>query len=461
MATVSVIVPVHNARPFLPESLGSLCGQTLSDIEVLCVDDCSDDGSREALDEAAARDRRIRVLATDANVGPGVARNLAIDEARGEFLAFLDADDRAEAAMLERAVARARETDADVVCFDAWILEDATGSERPARCLFPERFGGEPFNWRDCPDHVFQSFQNWPWNKLFRTGLVRSRGIRFQEIFRTEDLMFTCRALMEAARIACVEGAPLVHYRVGRAGSSINEKDAYALDFFTAFAALKSYLESAGSYEAVRRSFDNWAASATLYNLDTLRSPASFREAFDFMAREGLAALGLDEGRAEGYLYDPLWDERLSALARGDAAAYFLPALRAHERTIERLLQANEWLEGRSRQLDQALSDLKTAQWEVVCQRGRGDDLEKTVAELGGIIDALAAEKAAIVGSAEYRTGVALGRIPRAIQRRVLAHKAGRTPGAATGNTDDGAAAADAADGRDPAPPESGQPAGK
>ncbi|WP_127479196.1 bifunctional glycosyltransferase/CDP-glycerol:glycerophosphate glycerophosphotransferase [Nocardioides pantholopis] len=89
---LSVVVPVYNVAAYLPECLDSLLGQTLRDLEVVAVDDGSTDGSLAILEEYAARDPRLRVLAQN-NTGQGIARNEAVALARGEFLTFCDADD--------------------------------------------------------------------------------------------------------------------------------------------------------------------------------------------------------------------------------------------------------------------------------------------------------------------------------------------------------------------------------
>ena len=89
---VSVIIPVYNAAEFLKDGLNSLLKQTLREIEIICVDDGSTDGSLVILKEFEKADARIRVIHQE-NQGAGAARNNGMDVARGKYLAFLDADD--------------------------------------------------------------------------------------------------------------------------------------------------------------------------------------------------------------------------------------------------------------------------------------------------------------------------------------------------------------------------------
>jgi glycosyltransferase involved in cell wall biosynthesis len=93
MPLVSVITPVYNAARWLPETIASVQAQTLTDWELILVDDGSTDESVAIAEKAAKEDSRIRSLRMPANGGPGAARNMALDAAQGRFIAFIDADD--------------------------------------------------------------------------------------------------------------------------------------------------------------------------------------------------------------------------------------------------------------------------------------------------------------------------------------------------------------------------------
>jgi glycosyltransferase involved in cell wall biosynthesis len=93
MPLVSIITPFYNAARWLPETLATVQAQSLVNWEHILVDDCSTDGSAAIVEAVALQDFRFRLLRTPWNGGPSPARNLAIDAARGKFIAFLDADD--------------------------------------------------------------------------------------------------------------------------------------------------------------------------------------------------------------------------------------------------------------------------------------------------------------------------------------------------------------------------------
>ena len=93
MSKVSVLIAVYNAEKYLKECLDSVCSQSLRDIQIVCVDDCSTDSSLEILEQYAEQDERIRVIHLDENCGQAVARNRGLQVADGEFITMLDSDD--------------------------------------------------------------------------------------------------------------------------------------------------------------------------------------------------------------------------------------------------------------------------------------------------------------------------------------------------------------------------------
>lgn len=269
---VSVIVPVHNAEKYLEQCLNSIIGQTLKDIEVICVDDKSTDGSAVILDSYAANEPRLRVLQSP-GLGAGGARNIGLESAQGKYLSFLDADDFFEPDMLESAVAKTEEDQSDIVVYGSWLYDTMRQANRQAKwmlnteCL-PE---GRPFAPSEIADCLFNVFGNYTWNKLFRTSLVREKGIIFQEISRTNDLFFTCRALTQASLISVIDRT-FVHYRVATKTSLQSTNDRDPLSFLKAFDALHAYLESNGLLPQYKESFLNHLVDAVCANIASVRS---------------------------------------------------------------------------------------------------------------------------------------------------------------------------------------------
>ena len=121
---VSVIIPAWNASSYLRQCLDSVTSQTLTDIEIICVDDGSTDDTSDILCEYAEKDTRISVIRQE-NRGAGAARNNALKYAKGKYLSFLDADDFFEPEMLEKSYAAAEKNQADIVVFGCDYYSEA------------------------------------------------------------------------------------------------------------------------------------------------------------------------------------------------------------------------------------------------------------------------------------------------------------------------------------------------
>ena len=93
MIKVSVIIPVYNVELYLRECLDSIVNQTLKEIEIICIDDCSTDNSYSILEEYSKKDVRFRILKNISNIGSGPTRNIGIREAKGQYISFIDSDD--------------------------------------------------------------------------------------------------------------------------------------------------------------------------------------------------------------------------------------------------------------------------------------------------------------------------------------------------------------------------------
>ena len=123
---ISVIVPVHNAAGYLHRALRSVLRQTLTDFELILVDDCSTDESTKILEYYRERDERVRLFSTATNGGPGVARNVGLRNAKGRYIAFLDADDFWIKDKLEQQV-RCFEDDEVILSYTTVVLLNTQG----------------------------------------------------------------------------------------------------------------------------------------------------------------------------------------------------------------------------------------------------------------------------------------------------------------------------------------------
>ena len=121
---VSIIIPFHNDKLYVRECLESVLGQSYRDIEVICVDDGSFDGSSEIVQVVARCDDRVRVIRQE-NKGVSACRNRGLAEACGEYVLFVDSDDLLSQNAVERLVCYAEKNDLDHIIFGGEVLKDA------------------------------------------------------------------------------------------------------------------------------------------------------------------------------------------------------------------------------------------------------------------------------------------------------------------------------------------------
>lgn len=203
---VSVIVAAYNCRPFVERAIESALCQKISSIEVIAVDDHSDDGTLEYLLQRQELDSRIVVARTDRNGGPSTARNMALNRARGKWVAVLDADDAFAPGRLARLIEAADSFQAQIV-FDTFLEYDhlnartrrqnfiansqtdvLTLSEYVSKC--------RPF--RAEPDYGLLK-------PVFKREFLRERGIRYREDVRHgEDFEIVVDCLCHNARAILV-----------------------------------------------------------------------------------------------------------------------------------------------------------------------------------------------------------------------------------------------------------------
>lgn len=205
---VSVIMPVYNAEAYLEDSVASVLSQTLGEIEVICVDDGSTDTSLEKLQQLAHKDARVKIL-SQKNQGAGPARNHGIENASGEYIAFMDPDDwYPNNQVLERIYNAAKKHDA-LICGGSLVeFKDGELSSDYSRTKAFFKFDEEGFIRYDSYqyDYGYQRF-------LYSRSLLNECGIIFPPYRRYQDPPFFVRAMV-AAEMFYALPEPSYVYRV-------------------------------------------------------------------------------------------------------------------------------------------------------------------------------------------------------------------------------------------------------
>ena len=263
MPSISVIVPVYQAEAYLKKCVESVVKQTFSDWELLLVDDGCTDGSPAICDACAAEDDRIRVFHRKKNAGVSEARNLGLREAKGDYIAFLDVDDRLEFRALETLWCLREQTGADTV--GCAHLNLAPGGGTSVELLLPagvyDRRGiREGIVYPLLGDRLtVPVFNGFIWRYLFSARILRRARITFEGAY-LEDELFLMEYFCNAEKLAVTE-QPLYRYFLNPASATHK----YMKDFRQVFARFMERKEDlVGRYglEEARplwRENTNWA----------------------------------------------------------------------------------------------------------------------------------------------------------------------------------------------------------
>jgi glycosyltransferase involved in cell wall biosynthesis len=369
--TVSVLMPVYNAQSFLEQAVRSVLGQSHTSLELICLDDGSTDKSRSILDDLAATDTRIKVMAHPSNRGVGITRADCLKAAQGDYLLFVDADDSLEPDALEACLKEALPHRAELVVFKqdchvpaaAWLVAKPpaapsakavtgrdvlpTGFPASLNNRFCHGLWGKAFNChgRDVADRIFQLGASLT-TILFSAGFIARTGLSFGNYRVGEWIPFVNRALVLADRIVLVDRV-LYHVNWWHGTNLTQTTLGNPRRYYDALLSLKNSLASLN----LKQSYVNLAADLLADELTGQRDFIQFTEPAKFLRAFGFETLDII-GHPEHYYYHPETREALRAVVLGDVYS-------APEQFIEDFKEKNSKLGDENRQLKKRIKALK------------------------------------------------------------------------------------------------------
>ena len=240
--TVSIIIPVYNVEKYLERCLSCVRSQTFEDFEVLIIDDGSSDSSGKIADLFAEDDNRFKVFHRD-NHGVSATRNFGLDNASGEFVSFIDADDSVCPDFLEKLVAPHLEKRLDFTFCDI-LLEQAEGNV-------------EHIAWQKGADKD-ESLRNFfldgwcgtCYNKIYRRSFIEENHLRFSEDIRyCEDVIFNVQILTKATDFEKIHAPLYLYNRINTESATHIFNKRHEADAFTALETITEYLKEEGLWE--------------------------------------------------------------------------------------------------------------------------------------------------------------------------------------------------------------------
>lgn len=203
---VSVVIPAYNVEKYLRQCLDSVINQTLKEIEIICINDGSTDGSLEILQEYEKKDSRIRLINKE-NEGISAARNQGMELAQGEYISFIDSDDWIDENYLEALYTAAKKYDSDIACSS---IIRVTGKRKRKKIIYKQE---EYTTDRDKKNELTNApISSYVWNKIYRRKPLLSSGVKFPVGRVYEDVIWCIKAIYYLKGVVTVPDA-VYYYR--------------------------------------------------------------------------------------------------------------------------------------------------------------------------------------------------------------------------------------------------------
>lgn len=227
---VSILVPCYNVEKFLPQCLDSIVNQTLHDLEIICINDGSTDGTLDIIKSYADRDDRI-VIVDKPNGGYGQSMNRGLDVATGEFIGIVESDDWVEPDAFQKLYDTAVRHNADMVKAEFVFFDSDTGIETPSWGIgLHKKLYDTPIRPASDAPQIIWSGHPSIWTCIYKTEMLRKYDIRFAETpgASFQDMGFKPKTMIASQRFVYIPDV-ILHYRKHANNSDKNNGKIFAV----------------------------------------------------------------------------------------------------------------------------------------------------------------------------------------------------------------------------------------
>lgn len=248
---VSVIICIYNGEQWLRRCLDSVAGQTWKELEIICVNDGSTDGTASILEEYAVRDSRFRIIHQE-NKGLGAARNEGIRQSTGAYVTGLDADDYLLPETYARCMAH-RSEDVDIICYGIQCVSEKGDADLERQFNYTLPAEGKCAVTEEILQKTSVNFVN----KLWHRRLVDGTGVQFAEGLRYEDNLFYFTAMVNARNIFYVQDKMYVRFLHAASimGATLKQRTMNAFDHMMVIEKVYAYLQERGIVEQWKNAY--------------------------------------------------------------------------------------------------------------------------------------------------------------------------------------------------------------
>lgn len=268
---VSIIIPIYNVRQYILDGINIICEQSYPEIEILLIDDGSTDGSGDVCDAVAKKYNHVRVFHKQ-NEGAGSARNMGIDNAKGDFIYFFDIDDKAYPELIDRCVKLMNEKDVDILTFGFNVKDVKYGKGNIDSVRFPDILieSNEVLKSYYLSEILFVPYGNgFPWNKFYRKSFLDKYHLRFEDQRIQQDEVFNLKCYQHLDRMYLSSEVLYLYYIYDKG----NTRSCFIPDRFDIYVSVREQFEKLRKeWSLVDSRFDDYLQKRFYQSVDqTLR----------------------------------------------------------------------------------------------------------------------------------------------------------------------------------------------
>ena len=291
---ISVIIPVHNVDRYIENCLDSILAQTLNNIEIICIDDGSEDNSSKIL--AKYKKFGIKVISLKKCCGQAHARNIGLQKVTGEYIGFVDADDFVDKTMFEKLYKKAKKENADIEMCEAKVFDDEEKSSKKEKDYyslncFPPIFSDGTFSPEDTVDFI-EKISVTIWNKIYKTSFIKNIDVSFSDGYIYEDLPFSFEVYTQAEKIGIIR-EPLYFYRTDTENSTMTKRGAKVLDRVDMVEKTLEIFKKQKYYPKIKNRLVNWAIHDLFYRF--LLIDSKYQKEYFFMMKKLFKSIDMSD----------------------------------------------------------------------------------------------------------------------------------------------------------------------
>ncbi len=211
---ISVIVPVYNRETGIGKCIENILAQDYGNYEVILVDDASTDKSGEVCEKYAKEYKNIFYIRNEKNLGPGLTRNVGLDKASGDYILFLDSDDKYDTSLLSKVIKGIDERNPDILVYSLW--EEYYDANEHLQYRYSHSLPTTYMTEKDDIHNLVvlleeETMLGYPWNKAYNLSYLKKCSARFTDIAHVEDILFNIEAFENVNSLVILEDK-LYHY---------------------------------------------------------------------------------------------------------------------------------------------------------------------------------------------------------------------------------------------------------